>query len=192
MTTRILITFLLLFKIGYSQTLIADAMKVKTAFDNLSVDTNSKKLQQAYIAAFPSDTNTFLKVFQTEMFDQLYMDSYKYLEAFEKCAIIFPTEVIGKCVDIGKDLVWEEDAVGQLQHMSVKLAIKHVIVFVSKYKTLDGKEQNQLINFYADVENHSAYPEYQELINTLNSIGEKGIAKELETVRAIRKGRHDH
>ncbi|HYV91268.1 MAG TPA: hypothetical protein VE978_05775 [Chitinophagales bacterium] len=192
MTVRILIAFLLLFKIGYSQILTADAMKVKTAFDNLSADTNSKKLQEDYIAAFPSDSNSFLKIFGPEKFDQLYSESYKYLEALEKCAATFPIEVINKCIDIGKDLGWDADAVGQLQQMSVDLAIKCTTVFVSKYKTLEGKEQNNLINFYADVENHNAYPEYQELINKLNSIGEKDIAKKLEIARTIRMNRHDH
>jgi hypothetical protein len=192
MTARILIGFILLFKVGYSQTLIAEALKVKTAYDNLSADTNSGKLQQVYITSFPSNTNSFLKVFQTEKFDQLYMDSYKYIDVFEKCATNFPAEVIDKCVDIGKNLVWDADAVGQLQHISVNLAVSHTAIYVTKYKTLSSKEQSSLINFYADVENHSAYPEYQELINKLNLIGENNIAKDLETARTIRKRKRDH
>ena len=192
MTTRILISFLLFCKVGYSQTLIADAKKVKSAYENLSADTNSKKLQQVYIAAFPPETNSFFAIFQTTKFDQLYMDSYKYIEAFEKCAATFPTEVIGKCVDIGKNLVWDADAVGELQQISVNLAIKHLTVFISKYKTLDKREQDKLINFYADVENHSAYPEYQELIDKLKLVGEIDIAKKFETARTIRMKRQDH
>lgn len=172
--------------------ILNDVTKVKSAYENLSADKNSKKLQQDYISAFPSDTKTFLAVFQSDKFDQLYSDSHKYIEALENCATNSPTEVISKCVDIGKNLVWDADAVGLLQHISVDIAIQHPPTFVSKYKTLNDKEQDKLINFYADVENHSAYPEYQDLIDKLNSIGEKDIAKKLETARTFRKAKHGH
>ena len=192
MRIKFLFIFLLLSIYGYSQALIPDAVKVKTAFNNFSADTNSKKLQQIYVAAFPSDTKTFLKVFQAEKFDQLYMNSYKYLEAFEKCATTFPTQVIGKCVDIGKNLVWDADAVGQLQQISVQLATKYVKIFVKKYKTLDSKAQDKLLTFYADVENYNAYPEFQELILRLKSIGETDIAKKLDRARTLRKAGSNH
>ncbi len=192
MTTRILILFLLFCKVSFSQTLNAGAIKVKSAYENLLTDTSSKKLQQAYVTSFPSETNSFLAIFQTTEFDQLYMDSYKYIESFEKCATTFPTEVISKCVDIGKNLVWDADAIGHLQHISVDLALIHLSVFISKYKTLDKKEQNKLINFFADVENHKAFQQYQILIDKLISIGEIDIAKELDSARAIRIKSNDH
>ena len=192
MRIKLLLIFILFFECAHSQTLIPDALKVKTAFDDLSADTNSKKLQQIYVAAFPSDTKIFLKVFQTEKFDQLYMHSYKYLEAFEKCATRLPTEVVGKCIDIGKNLVWDADAVGQLQEISVRLALKHLTTFVNKYKTLGSKAQDKLLTFYADVENYNAYPEFQELIDKLKNIGEKDIAKKLGSARTIRKSRQNH
>lgn len=141
MRIKLLLIFLLLFKYSPSQTLIPEALKVKIAYRNLSSDTNSENLKRFYVSSFPSDTKTFLKVFQSKKFDQLYMDSYKYLEAFKKCATTFPIQVINKCVDIGKNLVWDADAVGQLQQMSVRLAIKHVTIFVNKYKTLDKKHK---------------------------------------------------
>jgi hypothetical protein len=191
MRIKLLSIFLLFSLSSHSQTLIPDAKKVKTAFDKLSADTNSKELQQLYVAAFPSDTKTFLKIFQTEKFDQLYSDSYRYIDAFEKCAKNFPIQVISKCVDIGKNLVWDADAVGELQHISVQLSIHHLPSFVKKYKTLDSKAQNHLLRFYADVENFKGYPEYQELINKLKIIGEVDIAKKLENARTIRMAKND-
>ena len=192
MRVKLLLIFLVLSLCSHSQTLIPEAIKVKAAFNKLSADTNSKKLQQLYIAAFPSDTKTFLKIFQTEKFDQLYSDSYKYLDAFEKCATTFPSQVISRCVDIGKNLVWDADAVGQLQQISVRLAIHHLTFFVNKYKTFDSKAQNHLLRFYADVENFKAYPEYQELINKLKNIREADIAKKLESARILRMAEDDH
>ncbi|MEO8149309.1 MAG: hypothetical protein ABI723_16810 [Bacteroidia bacterium] len=192
MTTRFFIIFLFVWNVANSQKLIPEAEKIKSAFEKFSTDTNSKSLQYNYVTEFPSDSKTFLRVFQTEKFDQLYLESYKYLKALEKCSRNFPKEVISKYIDIGKNLVWDADAVGGLQHLSVELAIKQVKFFVDKYKTLDIKEQQSLINFYADVENHNAYQEYQVLINKLNKIGETDIAKKLETARTIRKKRQDH
>jgi hypothetical protein len=174
---------------GFAQQLIPEALKVKTAYERLRMSANSKELQQNYISAFPSDSRTFLKVFMTEKFDQLYTNSYLYIDILDTCSDNFPKEVLSKCIDIGKNLVWNADAVGSLQRLSVNLAIKNPQLFVNKYQTLNDKEQESLINFYADVENHDAYDEYQKLINAAKSIGEIGISKKLEIARTERKKR---
>jgi hypothetical protein len=184
--------FLLFFQAGFSQSFIPEAIKVKTAFENLSVDPDNKKLQKDYISAFPNDTKTFLKVFQTEGFDQLYSESYKYLNELERCSSSFPNEVINKCINIGKNLVWDADAVGQLQHISVTLNAKYISVFVNCYRKLNTKEQDNLIKFYADVENHNAYKIYQDLIDKLNSVGQRDISEKLETARKNRKQQENH
>jgi hypothetical protein len=137
-----------MFSQTYSQALIPAAAKVKVAYEKLSADINSEKLQQDYIIAFPSDAKTFLSVFfDTVKFEQLYSSSYYYLSEFEKCAAIFPIEAISKCVDIGKNLVWDADAVGDLQYISVYLATAHLQIFISKFKTLNKTEQDSLIAF---------------------------------------------
>ena len=119
-------------------------------------------------------------------------DYDNYFKLLEICSQNFPKEAINKCIDIGKNLVWDADAVGELQNLSVNLAIKYFKIFVDKFKTLNSKEQQSLINFYADVENQSSYPEFQKLINKFKKIGETGITKELETARSIRMKRQDH
>ncbi|MBK7852245.1 MAG: hypothetical protein IPJ66_14250 [Bacteroidetes bacterium] len=165
---------------------------MKIAFEKLKADSSNKKLQSEYITAFPSDTKTFLNVFQTEKFDQLYNDSEKYLDALVQCAIYYPKEVISKCVDLGKNLIWDADAVGQLQRMTVDLAVKNPNTFLAKYKTLNTKEQTSLINFLADVENHDAYKEYQDIIDKMQIIGQTEISNKLELARTERKKRRDH
>lgn len=192
MTTRFLIIFLVVWNSAYSQILIPPAEKMKVAFDKLTADTSSKNLQANFISAFPSDTATFLSVFMPEKFDQLYDSSHEYFLLLEICSRNFPKEVIRKCVDIGKDLVWDADAVGEVQHLGVNSANRYLKIFLDKYKTLNNKKRQSLINFYADVENHSAYPEYQELIAKLIKIGESDIAKKFETARTIRMKRQDH
>jgi hypothetical protein len=178
--------------ITQAQTLIPEAQKVKSAFESLSANPQSKELQQSYVSAFPSETKTFLNIFHSEEFDQLYDSSHVYIYAFADCSDMFPAEVIDKSIDIGKNLVWDADAVSYLIHVSVMLATEHVQLFVEKYRLLTSKEQNNLLALYADVENHDAYSEYQILINVLYSRGENDIAQKLNEARAIRKMRNDH
>lgn len=175
-----------------AQTLSSESEKIKTAFLKLSADTSNKELQLNYINAFPSDSKTFLAVFHSSTFDQLYDNSHDYLNLFEYCGKKFPENVIGKSVDISKNLVWDADATGYMQHISVKLACWFPVLFVKKYNTLTGPEKNKLVAFYADVENHPKFPEYQKLIDQLKSVGSSDVAKKLELARTNRQKRQDH
>jgi hypothetical protein len=192
MKTLLSILFLILSKSLLSQVLIPDAVKIKSAYELLLADTSNKKLQESFVVAFPSNTRSFLDVFQAKNFDQLYNESYKYLELFEKCAAEYPQEVLGKCVNIGRYLIWDGDAVGQLQNICISLSIEYPRVFLNDYQTLSIKDQNGLISFYADVENFDAYPEFQELIDKLNSIGQSAISRKLENARTKRIKSNDH
>ena len=189
-----LLPVVLLFLTGpiTSQTLHPDAMKIKTAFEKLSLDTNKKKLQKKFVADFPSDAQTFLDIFLPEKLDQLYSESYRYLEMLKRCAMTLPKTVIGKCMDIGKGLVWDADAVGHMQKIIVELSGDHLKLFLQKFRTLSNEEQNRLINFYADVENHNAYSIYQDLIDKLNAAGKTDISVKLEVARTDRKNRPGH
>lgn len=189
-----LLPLVLLFFTGpiISQTLHPQAVKIKTAFEKLSLDTNNRKLQKNFVAAFPSDAQTFLDIFLPEKLDQLYSESYRYLQMLKRCAKTIPKNVIGKCIDIGKDLVWDADAVGHMQKIIVELSMDYLKVFIGKFGTLSTDEQNRLINFYADVENHNAYTIYQDLIDKLNAIGRTDITAKLEVARTDRKNRQGH
>ncbi|MDP9041129.1 MAG: hypothetical protein M3N30_04045 [Bacteroidota bacterium] len=186
------ITFIFFFTSLLSQALIPDAVVVKRAYKKLAADTNNNKLIKSYIDAFPSNSKTFLDLFLSKNLDQLDNESNKYLDLFERCAVKYPEKVLSKCVKIGKNLTWDADVVGQLQQISIELSIKYLNNFIDSYNTLNSKEQNSLINFYADVENYDAYPEFQELIDKLNSLGQTGISNKLKKARAKRKRSDDH
>ncbi len=185
-------TLLLFHGTVQSQTLIPEAKKLRWAFEKLVSDPASEANQADYVAAFPSNTKTFLDVFSPKQFDQLYENSHKYMEALEQCGKLFPEVVVDKCINIGKHLVWDADAVGYLQKLSVRLASNNPRIFADKYKGLKISEQDSLINFYADVENHSAFKTYQELIDVLNSSGQTEISSKLEAARSKRKRGNDH
>ncbi len=175
-----------------SQSLLPESIRIKKAFDHLSADPSSKVMQAEYVAAFPENTNDFLRVFNPKQFDQLYQNSFEYLNVLEKCGTSFPNEVINKCIHIGKNLVWDADAVGQLQHICVRMASAHPTVFLKQVDKLRTIEKDSLISFLADVENHNTFKDYQQLIDVLNSIGEVQIAERFENERSKRKSRKDH
>jgi hypothetical protein len=179
-------TFSILCSTIFSQKLIPEAQSVKIAFEKLGLNESDKNSKLRYIASFPSNAKTFIRVFNPKNFDQLYSNSYKYIEAFEHCATDFPTEVINKCIDIGKELVWDADAVGDLQQLSVSLAAKYPNVFIKKYNTLSSNEQDKLILFYADVENHDDYKNYQNLIDRMKKNGDYAVSRKLEVARVQR------
>lgn len=192
MRLLIILISILTFNFANSQSLLPKAQKLKIAFDKLLTNDKSLEFQKNFLDAFPSDSKSFLSIFQSKNFDQLDSDYEKYLLTFEKCSNNFPNETIDKSVDIGKSLIWDADAVGLIQNISIKLANKYLRIFISKFRLLTDKEQNGLIAFFADVENFDSYPEYQELINNLKMIDEKNMAQKFEKARQMRKLKNDH
>jgi hypothetical protein len=187
--TMVLITLLFVQR-SFSQTLFPEGQKLKQAYEKLVIDSFNPKLQINYVEAFPSDTGIFLKIFASPKFDQLY-DGFQYIFLFEQCGRLFPKEVIGKCIDIGKNLRWDADAVGYLQRISINLATRNIPEFVAKYNSLSEKKRDDLLNFYADMEDPT-FKGFQDLIDELKSVGETSITFKLEKARTDRMQRQHH
>jgi hypothetical protein len=95
--------------------------------------------------------------------------------------------VIGKAINIGKDLKWEADAIGYLQNGIVKMGISQTRIFSEKLNLLPAKQKAHLITFLADEEGIKHDQTYQELINALTKTGEKSLANKLEIARTERE-----
>lgn len=190
--TRLVFCLVLLVNYSFGQSLNPEATRVKTVFDKLTASPKDKQLQAVYIASFSANSKSFLSVFNPISFDQLYNGSVTYIDTLYQCSFSFSKEVISKCVDIGKNLVWDADAVGYLQDISVRLASTQTKIFVAKYKSLTDGDKSSLFKFYADVENFDGYPEYQDLIDKLNALHQNEIAKKFEIARTKRKKLKDH
>jgi hypothetical protein len=115
-----------------------------------------------------------------------------YINALNICATSFPYSVISKCLDISKHLVWDADAVGYLRELDMELIITHLPLFIRKFNTLNIAEQDSLIAFYADIENFSAYPEYQHLVNDLKALHQDALCKKLVMAKRKRMRSRDH
>ena len=193
MKTLIICFFLILiFNKGFTQSLSEASKKVKIAFEVLKNHPDSKPKQLAYLKVFPQNKQQFIEIFDPVDFSQLYSDSFQYIDAFIALAKDYPTDVIDKSINIGKDLKWEADAIGDLQRSIVKLGNQNIDIFSKEVNALPTIETGHLIAFLADVENHKAYPEYQQLIEALQRIGENKLAAKFIKARAFRERNNHH
>jgi hypothetical protein len=188
------ITFTFLFFIsalnGICQTLSPNSEKIKKAYDQLKVNDSSETLQLNYISAFPNSKEEFLAIFNPDDHKQLSNVSDQYLDMLLVLGDKYPTKVLRKSMNIGKRLKWDADAIGYLQHLIVDVANKHPNVFIEQIDRLHENEKTSLIRFLADVENHRAYPEYQDLIDKLNAAKQNTISKMFIQARKERMKHH--
>lgn len=173
--------------LSFCQPLSADSKNVKAAYDELAKHADSKQKQLAYLKAFPENKKQFLEVFGAADFGQLYKGSHEYITAFFELSKKHPAAVIDKSINIGKDLIWDADAVGDLQHSIVEMGNEHTSTFARKVNALTAQQRNNLAKFLADVENHKTYPEYQALIDALNKIHQVKLAGRLIKARTERE-----
>ncbi|MEI6091765.1 MAG: hypothetical protein WCR42_15015 [bacterium] len=180
---------------GYSQNdkLIPKALAIKIAFENLQKDSNSIELQKKYIDLFPDNEVIFKKIFASPTFDQLYMQSDSYIFKLSKIwdndPVLIGAKLIRLCIGFK---YWEADAIGYIQNISIDFANSHLPIFTKLVENLTSMEQDILITFLADVENHKAYECYQKLIDHLIEINQNDLADKFEKARTVRvKQKHD-
>ena len=179
----------------YSQTdkLINEAQIIKTAYDNLLKNPDNKELQKRYIVDFPDNADIFKQVFQSPTFDQLYMDSHLYILKLAELSKKFPDLVGDKliriCIGLKK---WDADAIGHIQHVTMGYANSNYSDFIGLIKKLNHKDLNTLATFLADVENHSAYGDYQDFMEKLKTNNETGLYDLFKKAKDIRISQKDH
>lgn len=176
----------------FAQQLSSKSKEIIAAYNQLKKHPDSKTYQLDYIKVFPSNSTDFLKTFDPEDFSQLYSNSYQYIDALVKLTKNYPSAIICKSINIGKNLVWEADATGQIQHELVAMGNSFTPIFIKAIKSLTPKEQAGLITFLADVENHQAYPEYKRLFKSIVHAGDKGLANQfIDAMHKREKQPHD-
>jgi len=173
--------------VAFSQPLSPQSKEVKAAWEALNKQPDSKQLQLAYLKVFPSNKRDFVAVFEPDDFKQLYSGGEKYIDSFAALAKNYPGAVIDKSINIGKDLQWEADGIGQLQGAIVVMGVNNTIIFSKRLKLLTVIQQSRLIKFLADEDGIKHDQTYQELINGLIKIGEKALAHKFEIARTERE-----
>ena len=179
----------------FSQTdkLLHEAQIIKSAYDNLLKNLDNKELQKRYIVDFPDNADIFKRVFQSPTFDQLYMDSHLYIFKLAELSKNYPElvgdKLIGLCIGLKK---WDADAIGHIQHVTMGYANSNYSDFIGLIKKLNNQDLDTLATFLADVENHSAYGDYQEFMNKLKTNNETGLFDLYKKAKDTRISQKDH
>jgi hypothetical protein len=180
------------FCVNFSFAQSPEAMKVRSAYAQMKIYPGEKAKQLAFLNAFPSAKQQFMEMFQAANNGQLTSNSHEFIESFIDLAKTYPTQVVDKAINIGKDLTWEADATGYMQHGIVQLGNQYTKIFATKVKSLTEADQDKLIKFLADVENHKAYPEYQQLIDALAKTGEVKLSNKMIEAKDLREKTPNH
>jgi hypothetical protein len=179
----------------FSQTdkLIPAAKAVKLAYDNLIKNPDNKEIQKRYIIDFPDNAEVFKQVFHSSTFDQLYEDSHLYIFKLAELSKNFPDfvgdKLIRLCIGLKK---WDADAIGHIQHVTMGYANSNYYDFIGLIKKLNKQDLNTLVTFLADVENHSAYGDYQKFMDKLKSNNEAGLFDLFENAKETKNSQNDH
>ncbi len=163
---------------------LADAPKLTVALANLRKNPDDPTAQQRYLYSFPNTYARFLQLFEPGR--QLY-DGFEYISVLPSLAGKDEKGVGELLIRLSKDAHYEADAPSYLQDATAAYASQHTKMFVELVNELPIEKRAHLIVFLADVENHSAYPHYQETIDHLNDLGERCLAEEFRIAREQRQ-----
>jgi hypothetical protein len=160
------------------------SQKITDAYNTLATKPNSKQIQKLYLETLPNDYKTFERVFDPPDFTQLYDSSDKYLFILNSIADSLPNDVCHKLISLAKhgELYLKKsafiaDAPNYLQHITIYFATKHPKLFVDSIKVLSKSQQDSLVTFLADVENHDSYDPYTTFIEYLKDMKENKLLK---------------
>jgi len=124
-----------------------------------------------------------------QLFDYYHVlyDGHDYIQILGTLATAHELEVGRLLVQLSKDAHYEADAPSYLQHLTAAYGSKHPVTFATLLKELSPKDRSNLITFLADVEVHSSYPEYQNIVKELRARHQIELAKQFELARENRQ-----
>lgn len=95
---------------------------LKSAYEELKANPQSKEKQQAFLTAFPDSWQDFIAVYQhydpqTKSYDRLYHQSSQYIVLLENLNQVDDARLIPHLVDLTYGSCWEADAPNYLQEV---------------------------------------------------------------------------
>lgn len=110
--------------------LLPESKKIIEAFKKIKK--SNKKSQNIFLSVFPKTGKKFIRIFNPPKFDQLYSESFKYIEVLFDIGQKEPKKVILFLLNLAADIKnWDADGVGFLQNTLTKMAANKVNEFVS-------------------------------------------------------------
>ena len=184
---------LLLPSLLFSQGLISqenglnsNSIKVVEAYKLIQNSPNDSIVQLNYIKCFPNNWKIFLSVFQPKDLSQLYRSSNQYICILDSLRASFPRQIGELLINLGSKAHWEADATGAIQRILAKYASENTILFSELLNKKPKSNRKNIITFLADVESHSSYKEYQDIIDHLIKLKQGNLARKFEVARQLR------
>jgi len=172
---------------GQDRRLSPEGSKLANALAELHKKPDDPAVQEQYLAIFPHDYKSFLGFFD---FRRELSDGHDYIEVLPSLANTHEETVGTLLIQLSRDAHKEADAPTHLQSATAAYGDQHTKAFAAIMNQLSPTERAKVITFLADVENHMAYPEYQHIIDHLNSLGQLGLAQQFVMAREERMRRH--
>jgi hypothetical protein len=164
-----------------------EAQRLSDALAELQKKPGDSVAQEQYLKAFPHDYKSFLALF--DLGRELY-DGHEFIFVLSPLAKDHEVELGRLLIQLSKDAKWDADAPNYLRNETVVYGVQHTKTFATLLQQLQPAERANLITLVAHAENFAAYPEFQELMDNLKSLGQNDVAKQLETARADRERRN--
>ena len=154
----------------------------------LKANPDNRVLQQRYLQQFPSDVDSFRRLFDPADFSELY-DGYQHIFALKGLMRTHSLQTACLLINIAKHASWKEDAFNYLQEVTAILALDHTAEFAEVIRTFDPVEQEGVVLFLADGI-HSPVKGYTEIIERLQQCGEDSLAARMVRVANQRSKTH--
>ncbi|HSE01568.1 MAG TPA: hypothetical protein VLB72_12615 [Burkholderiales bacterium] len=152
----------------------------------------SAESEKAYLAAFPSSYLAFRATFYGENLDELYPTHDEHLQLLQELQRKYPNEVLAIWFGVAAGAKWDADALGILQHQLAGWGAANTKALAVALNARTPSQRRSIVRFLADVENHSAYSDYDLILKNLKVLGFDELYKEFLTARASRMKRRDH
>ena len=134
-------------------------------------------LRSKYINDFPKTFAEFCRIFDPSNFKELYDGSYVFLEMFDDILKERPRDTVGVLLGLSVNATYDADAPGNLQHILASFICNNYDSFISPFGKLARSGQQNIITFVCDVENFSAYAEFDCIIRVLKEKGNTELEK---------------
>lgn len=149
--------------------------------------------EMAYLNAFPATFQKFKLTFYGKTgVGELYDKAEDHLTLLEKLSKKYPAKVLSIWLNVATSGEPDADAIGILQHQLANYAAYNTRKFAEAILSKPLKQRLSIIKFLADVENHSAYEEYQRTVENLKVLGFKELLKQFLKAKEEREKQQDH
>lgn len=152
----------------------------KMLLDDILAILNSpedESLRSRFLKDFPKTFSEFRQIFNPSNFKELYDGSYVFLKMFDDILKERPQDTVEVLLGLSVNATYDADAPGKLQHILANFICNNYDFFISPFSKLASSSQQNIVTFVCDVEDYSAYAEFDCIVRVLKEKGNAELEK---------------